>query len=478
MTLDEALNRIDASPAGPQVAAFFDFDGTIVHGFSGLHFFRDRLLAGKVGPGELLGTLLNGARGTDSEADFERFVAVAFRAWAGHTEAEMSEVGKNLFEHTLAGLLYPEAWQLIRAHEAKGHTLVIASSASKYQFEAAAEALGVPHLLYTPLEVHDGVLTGQVDGKSLWRSGKARAAREFVAEHGIDAAASFTYSNGGEDEEFLSVVGNPTATNPDKALAAATTTRGWPVLRFRPRGAHSIKDVARTAAAFGTIVGAAGTGLGLGLLNRDRKIGLDAITSLGSETALATAGVDIRVLGEENVWSYRPAVFIFNHQSQLDILVLAKLLREGITGIAKQEIATDPILGLPLQLAGVTFIDRKNSAKARAALAPVVETLRSGTSVIIAPEGTRSLTPSINPFKKGAFHIAMQAGVPVVPVVLRNTGELMWKHSTLVRSGTVDVLVHEPIDVSGWRHDELDSHIAEIETFYRDTIANWPKGGH
>lgn len=475
MTLDEALARIQASPDGPQVGAFFDFDGTIVHGFSGLHFFRDRLFAGKVGPGELFGTLLNGARGTDSESDFERFVAVAFRAWAGHTEAEMSEVGRNLFENTLAALIYPEAWQLIRAHDAKGHTLVIASSASKFQFEAAAEALGVEHLLYTPLEVQGGVLTGKVDGKSLWRSGKARATREFAAEHDIDTAASFTYSNGGEDVEFLSVVGNPTAMNPDKSLAEDAKKRGWPILRCRPRGAYNVKDVARTAAAFGTIVGAAATGVGLGLLNRDRRVALDSITSLSSEMALATAGVEIRVIGEDNAWSQRPAVFIFNHQSQLDILVLAKLLREGITGVAKKEIATDPILGVPLRLAGATFIDRKDSKQAKEALGPVVETLRSGTSVIIAPEGTRSLTPSIHPFKKGAFHIAMQAGVPIVPVVLRNTGELMAKHSVLVRSGTVDVLVHEPIDVGSWNVDELDERIAELEAFYRETLTNWPK---
>ena len=478
MTLDEALARIHDSPDGPRVAAFFDFDGTIVHGFSGIHFFRDRLFAGKVGPGELLGTLLNGARGTDSEADFERFVAVAFRAWGGHTEAEMSEVGKHLFENTLAGLIYPEAWQLIRAHEAKGHTLVIASSASKYQFEAAADALGVKHLLYTPLEVKDGVLTGKVDGKSLWRSGKARATREFVAEHDIDPDASFTYSNGGEDVEFLGVVGNPTATNPDKSLVENAEARGWPILRFRPRGTHSVKDIARTAAAFGTLFGAAGTGVALGFLNRNRRVALDTITSLVGELPLATAGVDIRVIGEDNVWSQRPAVFIFNHQSQLDPLVLAKLLREGVTGVAKKEIANDPILGVPLRLVGATFVDRKNSTKARQALGPVVDTLRSGISVIIAPEGTRSLTPSINRFKKGAFHMAMQAGVPIVPVVLRNTGELMWKHSTLVRSGTVDVLVGEPIDVSDWHTDELDERIGEIEDFYRETLTNWPKGDH
>lgn len=475
-TLEDALARIASADDGPQVAAYFDFDGTVLHGYSGVHFFRDRLFAGKVGPRELLGTLLNGARGTGSEAEFERFVAVAFRAWAGHTEDELHDVGRRVFESTLAGLIYPEAWQLIRAHEAKGHTLVIASSASRYQFEAAAEALGVPNMLFTPLEVADGTLTGRVDGVSLWRSGKARAAREFAVDHDIDADASFSYSNGGEDIEFLATVGNPTATNPDRTLARAADERGWPILRFRPLGTHNVTDVARTTAALGTFAGVVGTGLGLGLLNRDRRMGVDAVSSLLGEVTLGTAGVRVNVQGEDNAWKQRPAVFIFNHQSYLDTIVLTRVLRDGFTGITKKELANDPLFGVPLRLLGATFIDRGNTEKAKDALRPVVDTLRSGTSVIIAPEGTRSLTPTIGRFKKGAFHIARQAGVPVVPIVIRNAGELMWKHSTLIRSGTVDVVVHPPIDVGDWAPEALVPRIEEVEQLYRDTLSHWPRG--
>src|SRR5690606_33576070 len=86
MNIEEAMERIRSGPQGPQVGAFFDFDGTIVHGFSGVHFFRDRMLAGKVSASEIAATMLNGLRGTDSEEDFERFVAIAFKAWRGHTE--------------------------------------------------------------------------------------------------------------------------------------------------------------------------------------------------------------------------------------------------------------------------------------------------------------------------------------------------------------------------------------------------------
>lgn len=477
MNIEQALERVRTGPRGPEVAAMFDFDGTIVHGFSGVHFFRDRLLAGKVSAAELAGTMLNGLRGTDSESDFERFVAVAFKAWGGHTEDELYEIGQRLFASTIAGHIYPEAWQLIRAHQAAGHTVVIASSASRYQLQASADALGVEHLLYTPLEVKDGVLTGKVDGKSLWRSGKAQAAVAFADAHSIDRAASYTYSNGGEDVEFLATMGVPTPTNPDGTLTKAALDRQWPILRFRPRGTPGPREVVRTAAAYGGMFGSVWTGIGLGLVNRSKKVALDSMIGIGSDVSLALAGIGVRVHGESHAWARRPAVFIFNHQSQLDPVILAKVLRHDFTGVTKKEMANDPLFGPLLRFTGAAFVDRSNTDRAKAALDPVVDTLRGGTSVVIAPEGTRSLTPEIGRFKKGAFHMAMQAGVPIVPVVIRNAGELLWKHSTLVRSGVVDVAVLEPIDVSTWAPDDLDEHIRAVEDLYRSTLADWPPMG-
>lgn len=474
MNIEEAMERIRSGPQGPQVGAFFDFDGTIVHGFSGVHFFRDRMLAGKVSASEIAATMLNGLRGTDSEEDFERFVAIAFKAWRGHTEDELYEIGQRLFMSTIAGHMYPEAWQLIGAHQNAGHTVVIASSASRYQIQAAGDALGVEHILFTPLEVQEGVLTGRVDGKSLWRSGKAEATRTFIDTHGLDAAACYTYSNGGEDVDFLAVAGNPTATNPDRTLHRIALERDWPILRFRPRGTPGARELVRTVAAYGGLFGSVWTGLGLGLLNRSRKTAVDSITNIGTEVALALAGVDVRVVGAANAWAERPAVFVFNHQSRLDPVVLAKVLRQDFTGITKKEMATDPLFGPLLRFVGAVFVDRASTERAVAALAPVVDTLRSGTSIVIAPEGTRSLTPAIGRFKKGAFRIAMSAEVPIVPVVIRNAGEILWKHSTLLRPGTVDVAVLDPIDVSEWSLDRLDEHIAEVEDLYRKTLTNWP----
>ena len=161
--------------------------------------------------------------------------------------------------------------------------------------------------------------------------------------------------------------------------------------------------------------------------------------------ALALAGVRLDVTGEEHLWSHRPAVFIFNHQSSIDVAVIGALVRRDLTGVAKIEASRDPRFAPIGYVTDIVYVDRSNSKQARAALQPAVERLKGGTSIAIAPEGTRSPTPRLGRFKKGAFHLAMQAQVPIVPIVIRNAGDVMWRGSFVIRPGTVDVEVLEPI---------------------------------
>jgi HAD superfamily hydrolase (TIGR01490 family) len=473
--ISEAVADVLAGPAGPAVGAFFDFDGTVIDGYSAGDFYRYRLRHLDIGPVEAAQTLVLGLRGVTSEADFEAFVALGFAAWAGRSEDELTELGERLFAQQIAGRLFPEAWQLIRAHERMGHTMVLASSASRFQVEPAARATGIEHVLCTPVEVTaDGTLTGRAAGPTLWRQGKADAVVSFADAHGVDLRSSYAYSNGDEDVPFLSAAGHPWAVNPGKRLLAHARAQRWPILAFAGRGRPGAEQVARTAAAYGGMFTAMATGLAFGLLNRSHRSGLDTTTALLGELGLGLAGVQVRVHGEQNLWEKRPAVFIFNHQSQLDMAILCKLLREGFTAVAKKELANDPVVGLAFRLAGVTFIDRGDHGHARQALEPAVQRLRDGISVLIAPEGTRSVTPALGEFKKGAFHMAMQAGVPVVPIVIRNAGELMWRDAATIRSGLIDVVVHSAIDVSTWTTDELTERVAGVRQLYADTLASWP----
>jgi putative phosphoserine phosphatase/1-acylglycerol-3-phosphate O-acyltransferase len=123
-----------------------------------------------------------------------------------------------------------------------------------------------------------------------------------------------------------------------------------------------------------------------------------------------------------------------------------------------------------MKAAGAVFIDRANSKKAIDALEPAVRALKHGRSLVIAPEGTRSATPRLGPFKKGAFHIAMQAGVPIVPVVFRNVLDAFPKNARIVRPATIEAKVLAPIETTDWTTESLGEEIAAIRRLYLEIL--------
>jgi putative phosphoserine phosphatase/1-acylglycerol-3-phosphate O-acyltransferase len=124
------------------------------------------------------------------------------------------------------------------------------------------------------------------------------------------------------------------------------------------------------------------------------------------------------------------------------------------------------IFGPLFAAAGVVFIDRADSKKAIEAFGPALEALRQGRSIIIAPEGTRQRTTRPGRFKKGAFHLAMQARVPIVPVVFRNVLDALPKDGLVIHPATVEAVVLPPIDTSGWTRETLDDEIEAIHARY------------
>jgi HAD superfamily hydrolase (TIGR01490 family) len=472
---EDLIAAVQAGPRGPQIGAFFDFDGTLIDGYSLSAFARHHLRSLQVTPADLGRMLLTGIRGVTSEEDFEQFTVLSMHTWAGRSEDELAELGERLFVQGISGSLYPEAWRLVEAHQRAGHTAVLASSATRFQVEPTARAMGVSHILVSPVEIVNGICTGRPGGPLLWRAGKAAAVRAFAGEHGIDLPQSYAYSNGDEDVPFLQTAGRARAINPGRHLAEAARHYGWPVTRFRSRRA-GVTDIARTAAGLAGMLGGFTAGVVLGAATGSRREAVDLGTTLAGELGSVLAGVRLDVHGAEHLEA-RPAVFLFNHQSQLDVLILAKLLRGGFTGVAKKELANNPGFGLMFRLADVAFVDRQDNAQARKALEPAVQKLRDGISLVIAPEGTRSATPALGPFKKGAFHVAMQAGVPIVPIVIRNSGELMWRGATTIHAGTVQIAVLPPVATEGWDPVGLDEHVHWVRGQYLATLANWPAHG-
>jgi len=468
MALYEKLTReIHRGPAGPKVGAFFDLDQTLLAGFSATAFFRERLLSGRMGPRELGESLLGALSFALGRTGFSGFVAAATAAYRGLAESVLEEIGEEVFEKHLVTSIYPESRAMVRAHQEMGHTVAIVSSATRYQAEPLARELGIGHVLCTELEVESGVFTGKVVHPTCYGEGKAHAAIGLARSNDVDLQQSYFYTDSHEDLPLLNVVGRPRPLNPDGRLAQIAKERQWPVRRFHSRGTPSMGDLVRTGLFLGSVVPSVWAGIVAGLVNRSQREAINMLGSVWGDLATSLAGVDLRVEGEQHLWSQRPAVFIFNHQSGLDAVLMVKLLRRDVTGVGKKELQRNPIFGPLFTAAGTVFIDRGDREKAIEALKPAVQALSEGRSLMIAPEGTRSSTPRLGPFKKGAFHIAMQAGVPIVPVVFRNVLDALPKHGLVVRPATVEAVVLPPVDTSGWKRESLNT---EIEAIRRDFL--------
>jgi len=172
-------------------------------------------------------------------------------------------------------------------------------------------------------------------------------------------------------------------------------------------------------------------------------------------TALKILHIHLQISGQVK----GPAVFIANHQSLIDTIILPALCPRNSKIIAKREIMLIPFLGWALAAGGAILVDRKNTNRAVGSIRKGLRNLDPGWSVIVFPEGTRSHDGQLKPFKKGAFHIAMQTGLPIVPIGLYGAREVVPKDGWLIRPSTVRIVIGEPIDTSKWREDTLKAHI-------------------
>lgn len=475
MRLPGSVAEIMASPAGAKIGAFFDLDGTLVAGFTAVILTQERLLRRDMGVGELLGMVQAGLSHTLGRIEFEDLIGKAAAALTGRLLDDLDEIGERLFVQRIESRIYPEMRELVRAHMARGHTVVLSSSALTIQVNPVARFLGIPNTLTNKFETNeDGMLTGGVEKPILWGPGKAAAVQRFAAEHDIDLKDSYFYADGDEDVALMYLVGNPRPTNPEGKMAAVAKRRGWPILRFSSRGPVGLRRQVRTLAGLGSIVPVGAGAVAMGVLTGSRRRGANFFTSVFSQTVLATTGVHLNVVGKENLTAQRPAVFIYNHRNQVDPVIAGALVNDNWVAVAKKELQKNPIMALLGKALDGVFIDRDDSAAALETMRTVEERAKNGLSIVMAPEGTRLDTTEVGPFKKGPFRLAMAAGIPIVPIVIRNAELVAARNSAVINPGTVDVAVFPPIPVQHWTLDTLDKRIAEVRQLYLDTLANWP----
>ncbi len=446
---------------GPHIAAFFDLDRTLISGFSAKVFIKERIKSGKMTPKEMAAQFQGGLVYALGNKNFAGLAALSAKGVKGLAEKNLIDLGEEVYLKHLSKAIYPQSRALVEAHMAKGHTVAIVSAATPYQVEPASRDLGIEHVMCTRMEVQEGKFTGDIVEPACWGQGKAILGERFAKKNNIDLQKSYFYTDSYEDLPLLEIVGHPKAVNPDKELTSLAMENEWSIYRFNDHGRPNITNVFRTGMTLSSVGPAVMSGLLSGILSRDWNKGTNSMMAMIGDLGTWVAGMKLVVKGEENIWKSRPAVFIFNHQSNVDLLILAKLLRKNAVGIAKKELQYTP-LGPVFKAAGMIFIDRSNKEKAIQAMKPAVEALKNGTSIGLAPEGTRSYDYTLGTFKKGAFHLAMQAKVPLVPIVIKNAHDAMPRGSSVISPAVVEVSVLKPIPTSRWKRDDLDKNIAKV----------------
>lgn len=181
-----------------------------------------------------------------------------------------------------------------------------------------------------------------------------------------------------------------------------------------------------------------------------------------SQAQLRAAGVQTTLTGQENLQPGQPYVIVANHVSNLDPLVMFATLPVGTTYVAKSELLRVPLFGPIIGHTGAVFVDRGNSERAIAAMHAAATRVREGQNVLIFPEGTRSKTGQLTPFKKGGFVLALEAGVPVLPVVIHGTRRLLPYGARVPRPGLVQVQILPPHLTTGLHLDARDLLLQEV----------------
>ena len=184
----------------------------------------------------------------------------------------------------------------------------------------------------------------------------------------------------------------------------------------------------------------------------------------GVRLGLALSGIRYQVIGKEHIPVGRAAIYCSNHQSNVDPPVLFDALHPRMHILYKHEIDAIPLLGRAFRLGGFIPIDRRNKESAARSIEAGAASIRAGNSFLIFPEGTRSKTADLLPFKKGGFRMAVAAQAPIVPIAVQGGRDAMRRGSWLIRPVTVEIRVGTPIETAGLRVDDRDRLIAAVRS--------------
>ncbi|MGI8467828.1 MAG: lysophospholipid acyltransferase family protein [Pyrinomonadaceae bacterium] len=208
-----------------------------------------------------------------------------------------------------------------------------------------------------------------------------------------------------------------------------------------------------TAAAFLLLFLAAPALVFLWTINR--RAWLYPLCLWGAKIWLKACGAKVEVKGSENLDARKNYIFVSNHRSYLDTATLFAFTGRRIELVAKKELLKVPVLGQGMSFVNIIAIDRTNPELALRSMKKAREVLENNYSFGVFAEGTRAMPGELLPFKKGAFHLAMQTNTPIVPVAIKNTDSMMGKKSGLAFPGTIEMVLLPAIETKGLSENDL-----------------------
>ena len=210
----------------------------------------------------------------------------------------------------------------------------------------------------------------------------------------------------------------------------------------------------------------------MALLRVDERTINGPLAKRWARLVLWLAAADIKIRGTENIPSEKDSyIVVMNHQSNMDIPVLQYSLPLQLRFVGKIELTKIPVFGSALIKAGHFLIDRRNHEKAMEGMRSVGKVLmQRGVSVVFAPEGTRSRDGTLLPFKKGAFVMAVETGIPILPVTINGTRSSLAKGSLWARKTEVTVTIHEPVATGSLSYDDRDVLLRKVRGIMEETL--------
>jgi len=415
-----------------RTAAFFDLDRTLLRGASGPVFGEALRQAGLVsgspqGIESVMFRVFDIIGETWPSMILSRQGARMARGWP----VEEVRSAARRASPTLVDSVPPFARALVEEHRSQGRMLVIATTTPADLVRPMAEELGFDDIIATRYGQDGDVYDGSIDGEFVWGKGKARSVAEWADRNDVDLAGSYAYSDSYYDTPLLSIVGHPTAVNPDPRMIGVATVRRWPILHLDvPAGVPKFVGIEPQQVLF-----------------------MLAQPQLFPWLRFDLAGLD-RIPNEG------PAILVANHRSYLDPLAVGfALARRGrpVRFLGKKEVFDAPLVGDIATALGGIRVDRGTGSDEPLQAAEAA--LAAGEMVAIMPQGTIPRGPAFfDPDLKGrwgAVRLAHATGAPVIPIGLWGT-EAVWPRSSripdvtnVLHPPTVRIRIGQPVELGG-----------------------------